>query len=59
MRTMNFSMLTVCFLLIPVRSSTHLIVALVTGQIANELGSVGAILEKLYGILNEESLKLR
>jgi hypothetical protein len=33
--------------------------ALVTGQIANEITSVGQELEKLYGVLNEETLKLR
>jgi hypothetical protein len=35
------------------------IIALVTGQIANEITSVSRQLERLYGVLNEESLKLR
>lgn len=33
--------------------------ALVTGQIADEIESVGRHLEKLYGVLNDENLKLR
>jgi ATP-dependent RNA circularization protein (DNA/RNA ligase family) len=33
--------------------------ALVTGQIASEIDNVAALLEKLYGIMDEESLRLR
>jgi hypothetical protein len=33
--------------------------ALVTGQIASEIEKVAALLEDLYGILDEESLRLR
>ncbi|KAF2436162.1 hypothetical protein EJ08DRAFT_655855 [Tothia fuscella] len=33
--------------------------ALVTGQIADELVSISGVLENLYGVLNEDSLKLR
>ena len=34
-------------------------VALVTGQIANEIESIGTQLEHLYGVLDEETLKFR
>lgn len=33
--------------------------ALVTGQIASEIGKVSALLEKLYGVMDEENLRLR
>jgi hypothetical protein len=33
--------------------------ALVTGQIASEIEKVAALLEDLYGVLDEESLRLR
>lgn len=32
--------------------------ALVTGQLANDLGIIGQEIEKLYGVLNEDDLKL-
>jgi hypothetical protein len=31
----------------------------VTGQIANEIESIGTQLENLYGVLDEETLKFR
>lgn len=33
--------------------------ALVTGQIAAEIDKVAALLEELYGVMDEESLRLR
>jgi hypothetical protein len=32
--------------------------ALVTGQIAKEIEKVGSLIEQLYGVLNEDNLKL-
>jgi len=32
--------------------------ALVTGQIAKEIERVGHLIERLYGVLNEDNLKL-
>jgi len=32
--------------------------ALVTGQIAKEIEKVGCLIEQLYGVLNEDNLKL-
>jgi hypothetical protein len=34
-------------------------VALVTGQLAHDLGIIGQEIEKLYGVLNEDDLKLQ
>jgi hypothetical protein len=34
-------------------------IALVTGQLAHDLGIIGQEIEKLYGVLNEEDLKLQ
>lgn len=34
-------------------------VALVTGQLAHDLGIIGQEIEKLYGVLSEEDLKLQ
>ena len=33
--------------------------ALVTGQLAHDLGVIGQEIEKLYGVLSEEDLKLQ
>lgn len=60
MKTMSFSMLTV---IVPLPYSAiypaNTRVALVTGQIGEEIDTVSRLLEKLYGVLNEESLVLR
>jgi hypothetical protein len=34
-------------------------IALVTGQLAHDLGFIGQEIEKLYGVLSEEDLKLQ
>jgi hypothetical protein len=36
-----------------------LFIALVTAQLANNLNTIGQEIEKLYGVLNEEDLKLQ
>ena len=36
-----------------------LIIALVTGQLAHDLNIIGQEIEKLYGVLSEEDLKLQ
>lgn len=33
--------------------------ALVTGQLAQDIASIGSDIETLYGVLNEDSLKLQ
>jgi hypothetical protein len=35
------------------------IIALVTGQLAHDLNIIGQEIEKLYGVLSEEDLKLQ
>jgi hypothetical protein len=35
------------------------VVALVTGQLAHDLTIIGQEIEKLYGVLNENDLKLQ
>lgn len=39
--------------------STDSCVALVTGQLSKEIKDMGKEIEKLFGVLNEESLKLQ
>lgn len=57
MRILSFSTPMVCPLPTTVMMLTSL--GLVTGQIADEIEGISRCIEQLYGILNEESLKLR
>lgn len=55
-------MLTVCALLNYIRSPTSGTdpnIALVTGQLSKEIIEVGKEIEQLFGVLNEEMLKLQ
>jgi hypothetical protein len=40
-------------------SDTNIMTALVTGQLAHDLNMIGQEIEKLYGVLSEEDLKLQ
>lgn len=38
---------------------TNAVTGLVTGQIAAEIQGIGRCIEQIYGVLDEDSLKLR
>lgn len=48
-----------CRYILKLRRCTDRPTALVTGQLAHDLGVIGQEIEKLYGVLNEEDLKLQ